>query len=60
MKEHYLRFPVFGLNVLSLRRGLAKSQGHVYLEKYTNLPGFRITTLAEKAHRMSTAVKMDK
>ena len=43
-----------------LRRGLAKSQGHVYLEKYTNLPGFRITTLAEKAHRMSTAVKMDK
>ena len=30
--ENYLRFPVFGQN--------AKSQGHVYLEKRTNLPGF--------------------
>ena len=28
-------------NVLLLRRGLAKSQGHVYLENRTNLPGFR-------------------
>ena len=25
--ENYLRFPVFGQNVLLLRRGLAKSQG---------------------------------
>ena len=40
--ENYLRFPVFGQYVLLLRRGLAKSQGHVYLEKRTNLPGFRI------------------
>ena len=31
--ENYLRFPVFGQYVLLLRRGLAKSQGHVYLEK---------------------------
>ena len=40
--ENYLRFPVFGQYVLLLRRGLAKSQGHVYLEKQTNLPGFRV------------------
>ena len=40
--ENYLRFPVFGQYVLLLRRGLAKSQGHVYLEKRTNLPGFRV------------------
>ena len=40
--ENYLRFPVFGQYVLLLRRGLAKSQGHVYLEKRTNLLGFRV------------------
>ena len=46
--ENYLRFPVFGQYVLLLRRGLAKSQGHVYLEKRTNLPGFQSTYLFDQ------------
>ena len=41
-KVNYLRFPVLGQIALLLRRGLAKSQEHVYLEKRTNMPGFHV------------------
>ena len=41
-KMNYLRFPVLGLIALFLRRGPAKSQVRVYLEKRTILPGFRV------------------
>ena len=39
---NYLRFPVLGQIVLLLRRGLAKSQGHVYLEKFVRFPSITI------------------
>ena len=34
-----------------------QTTGTVYLEKRTNLPGFRITTLAEKVHRKTALQK---
>ena len=52
MEKNYLKFPVFGQNVLLLRRGLAKSQGHVYLEKRANLPSFRINDTRVYARRI--------
>ena len=58
--ENYLRFPVFGQYVLLLRRGLAKSQGHVYLERRTNLPGFRVHDSRVRTGQSRTAEKMDK
>ena len=47
-------------NVLLLRRGLAKSQVHVYLEKRTILPGFRNITSAEYVHRKTTQLALKK
>ena len=59
-KINYLRFPVLGLIALFLRRGPAKSQVRVYLEKRTILPGFRNDAGRKGTQEDSTAEKMDK
>ena len=58
--QNYLRFPVLGLIALFQRRGPAKSQVRVYLEKRTILPGFRNITSAEYVHRKTTQLALKK